>query len=116
MEHSPLNQNLDLAEISLLNAKISHSNNDAEKLRVDSSSLLYHAFKLDKLYGLRYMYAQALNRVNNEMGMYGRTQQLCELGNQYCSAILSCQDEINKYESTISHEVSSILSKLFYKM
>ena len=60
------------------------------------------------------MYAQALNRVNNEMRMYGLSQQLCELENQYYSAILSCQDEINKYESTISHEVSSILSKLFY--
>ena len=114
MEHSPLYPKLDLTEMGLLAAKISHSNNDDEKLRVDSFSLLYHAFQLDKLYGLKSMYAQSLNRVNNEMEMYGRTKQLCELENQYYSAILSCQDEINKYESTISHEVSSILSKLFY--
>ena len=42
MEYSPLYPKLDLTEIGLLAAKISHSNNDAEKLRVDSFSLLYH--------------------------------------------------------------------------
>ncbi len=114
MEDSPLYPNPDLIEMGLSAAKISHSNNDAEKLRVDSSSLLYHAIQLNKMYGLRFIYAQVLNRVYNEMGIYGQNQQLCELENQYCSAILSCQDEINKYESTISHEVSSILSKLLY--